>query len=411
MALYNPQLGKHVKFLSIASSTFDDGGYLPDSVSGPIALSTGLELILLSTPNLIDLHLDLFSLGGLHSGTCSKLSTSNSRRSKSKRRSDEEDMDSTRPIRLSTELTFSGYFKLPIFSNLRHLELLTFGLDEESAEDLKRNCKRLRSLSLRLVSTKEKHSRRNAIKRLEDEDWNHQGLESSSTRSGNRLEEEQDVEDLRNFIKAVEVLREGGWGDEEYLPSNGDDYEDEEDDFSQMGTGQSYSAGKDRKVRCPHRKLRCLTIFTDPFTLNSLKNHYHQEIIVHGTVEVIKSEYKVHKSWTLRDEFLIGLDSNLSSKICKECNCIQGGVKDSLQSSESRWKDRKASEKEDRVDTMIFGIIEQSSVSDHPPDPHFRAKQDEKTLLRLTLDRNWEEGPRKGSRRTWVEEREDGIWS
>ncbi|SJX60123.1 uncharacterized protein SRS1_11436 [Sporisorium reilianum f. sp. reilianum] len=134
LALHNPALGTHVRRLQIGSSGFDASGYCPSALADHAPLSVGIEQMLLASPGLLELSLDLFSMGALHTGTVSRLEKG------------------PQPTRLCTELTTIPYLSLPTFEDLRELELLVFGMDAATASELRVTLPLLEKLELRLVT-------------------------------------------------------------------------------------------------------------------------------------------------------------------------------------------------------------------------------------------------------------------
>ncbi len=134
LALHNPALGKYVRRLQIGSSEFDSSGYCPSALADHGPLAVGIEQMLLASPHLQELSLDLFSMGALHTGTVSKLEKG------------------PQPTRLCTELTTIPYLSLPTFEDLRELELLVFGMDAATAGELRVTLPILEKLELRLVT-------------------------------------------------------------------------------------------------------------------------------------------------------------------------------------------------------------------------------------------------------------------
>ncbi|CDU23700.1 uncharacterized protein SPSC_02329 [Sporisorium scitamineum] len=134
LALHNPGMGKFVRKLQIGSSGFDASGYCPSALADHAPLSVGIEQMLLASPNLQELSLDLFSMNALHTGTVSRLEKG------------------PQPTRLCTELTTIPYLSLPTFEDLRELELLVFGMDAATASELRATLPLLEKLELRLVT-------------------------------------------------------------------------------------------------------------------------------------------------------------------------------------------------------------------------------------------------------------------
>lgn len=148
LAVHNPSLGSFVHALSVASNSFDDQGYLPEGIAEPAALGVGIEQILLATPNLKELYLDLFALAALHDGTASRLQRG------------------ALPISLVTEYAAPQYLSLPIFDDLRHVELSVFGLDKTAAEHLRKALPRVKSLTLRWVTRESQDVKEGEIESL-----------------------------------------------------------------------------------------------------------------------------------------------------------------------------------------------------------------------------------------------------
>ncbi|TKY90123.1 hypothetical protein EX895_000121 [Sporisorium graminicola] len=134
LALHNPALGRFVRKLQIGSSGFDASGYCPSALADHGPLSVGIEQMLLASPGLQELSLDLFSMGALHTGTIARLEKG------------------PQPTRLCTELTTIPYLSLPTFEDLRELELLVFGMDAATARELRVALPLLEKLELRLVT-------------------------------------------------------------------------------------------------------------------------------------------------------------------------------------------------------------------------------------------------------------------
>ena len=134
LAVHNPSLGKLVRYLQIGSSQFDSSGYLPGQVAEHSRLAVGIEQLLLATPELRELSIDMFSLAALHTGTASRLERG------------------CQPRMLCTELSIVPYLSLPTFEDVRQLELLVFSLDRQTALELRVALPRLESLRLRYVT-------------------------------------------------------------------------------------------------------------------------------------------------------------------------------------------------------------------------------------------------------------------
>lgn len=134
MAVHNPELGKHLRSLAVASAAFDAEGYLPDQVSEHTTLGVGIEQILLTAPNLQHLYLDLFSLAALHHSTASRLEKG------------------SLPLSLTTEFSLPQYLTLPTFAHLQHVELVVFALDSNAVDWFRQVLPRLQTLTIRWVT-------------------------------------------------------------------------------------------------------------------------------------------------------------------------------------------------------------------------------------------------------------------
>ncbi|SNX81403.1 uncharacterized protein MEPE_00108 [Melanopsichium pennsylvanicum] len=206
LALHNPVLGKHVRKLQIGSSEFDGSGYCPSALADHGPLAVGIEQMLLASPNLQELSLDLFSMGALHTGTVSRLEKG------------------PQPTRLCTELTTIPYLSLPTFEDLRQLELLVFGMDAATAAELRATLPLLEKLELRLVTR-----RRGAAFQNNQDTWSPTQLptfDDEEDRMEDRTAEadirrgtdEEDVfqleSDMQEFIEALQLLRTWPDGDQ-----------------------------------------------------------------------------------------------------------------------------------------------------------------------------------------------------
>ncbi|KAJ1032012.1 hypothetical protein NDA13_002388 [Ustilago tritici] len=206
LALHNPSLGKFVRRLQIGSSEFDASGYCPSALADHVPLSVGIEQMLLVSPHLQELSLDLFSMGALHTGTVSRLEKG------------------PQPTRLCTELTTIPYLSLPTFEDLRELELLVFGMDAATAGELRVTLPCLEKLELRLVTR-----RRGPAFQSGQDTWSPTQLptfgdedeDSAEERNAqadiNRGQQEEDVfqfeSDMQDFIEALHLLRSWPGGD------------------------------------------------------------------------------------------------------------------------------------------------------------------------------------------------------
>lgn len=201
LALLNPTLGKYVRKLQIGSSEFDASGYCPSALSDHGRLSVGIEQMLLASPRLEELSLDLFSMGALHMGTVSRLEKG------------------PQPVRLCTELTTIPYLSLPTFEDLKELELLVFGMDAATARELRTTLPLLERLELRLVTRRRGPAFQNGqdtwsptqLPTFENED--DEGLAEARTAEADirRGAEQGDVfqleSDMHDFIEALHLLR------------------------------------------------------------------------------------------------------------------------------------------------------------------------------------------------------------
>ncbi|PWZ02952.1 hypothetical protein BCV70DRAFT_197196 [Testicularia cyperi] len=216
LALHNPGLGKHVRRLQIGSAEFDSDGYCPAALADHHPLSVGIEQMILASPNLEEISLDLFSLSALHLGTVSKLESG------------------PQPRKLCTELTTIPYLSLPTFEDLNELELLTFGLDVDMARELRTTLPLIRKLELRLVTRRRNGGGSSSARRSsdhrrgridsafdldldldqdsdqdEDEDHNQQQRQGFAA-DGTPFHLPSDLED---FVAAVDLLRRWPEGD------------------------------------------------------------------------------------------------------------------------------------------------------------------------------------------------------
>ncbi|EPQ32159.1 uncharacterized protein PFL1_00356 [Pseudozyma flocculosa PF-1] len=219
LALHNPSLGKLVRRLQIGSAQFDSTGYIPGQLAEQGPLATGIEQMLLATPNLLELSIDLFSLVALHAGTASRLEKG------------------CQPLRLSTELCVIPYLSLPTFEDLRDLELLVFGLDRQTAFELRVALPRLERLTLRFV-TRRRSDRAKRI--VSTQPGGAISIDHAALLDADNLDDEDDIfarsEDIDEFIESLELLR--TW------------------------PGQDSSSG---------RRLSSLSVFTWPSALAALK--------------------------------------------------------------------------------------------------------------------------------------------
>ncbi|SPO19739.1 uncharacterized protein UTRI_00132_B [Ustilago trichophora] len=206
LALHNPALGMFVRKLQIGSSEFDASGYCPSALADHGPLSVGIEQMLLASPNLQELSLDLFSMGALHTGTVSRLEKG------------------PQPTRLCTELTTIPYLSLPTFEDLRELELLVFGMDAATAGELRVTLPLLDKLELRLVTRRRGPAFSNGQDTWsptqlptfeEDEDSAEERTAEADIRRGRDEEDVFQLEaDMQEFIEALQLLRTWPGGDE-----------------------------------------------------------------------------------------------------------------------------------------------------------------------------------------------------
>lgn len=196
LAVYNPALGQHLRALSVASNKFDTDGYLPDQVAEHVTLGVGIEQVLLASPNLQHLYLDLFSLAALHHGTASRLEKG------------------ALPISLTTEFSLPQYLTLPTFAHLQHVELTVFGLDSNAVDWFRQVLPRLRSLSVRWVTRRSRiapystvtcsdgHLSASEAAWQDQDDCDLDREEQLAWREGGRRRD-----DFLLFVEAVESLR------------------------------------------------------------------------------------------------------------------------------------------------------------------------------------------------------------
>lgn len=206
LALHNPSLGKFVRRLQIGSSEFDASGYCPSALADHGPLSVGIEQMLLASPHLQELSLDLFSMGALHTGTVSRLEKG------------------PQPTRLCTELTTIPYLSLPTFEDLRELELIVFGMDAATAGELRVTLPLLEKLELRLVTRRRGPAFQNGqdtwsptqLPTFDDED-EESAEERTAQADIDRGRQEEDVfqleSDMQDFIEALHLLRSWPGGD------------------------------------------------------------------------------------------------------------------------------------------------------------------------------------------------------
>ena len=193
LAIHNPAMGQYVRTLSLASDTFDRSGYLPEGIAEPAALGVGIEQILLASPNLKHLFLDLYALAALYDGTASRLQRG------------------ALPISLVTEYAAPQYLALPVFDQLRHVELSVFGLDKTAAEHLRRALPNVKSLTLRWV-TRQTESASSSSSGVCNTSGGDNMDEYGDFREG---EEEDDGwhrgglmrNDFESFVEALDLLR------------------------------------------------------------------------------------------------------------------------------------------------------------------------------------------------------------
>lgn len=188
MAVRNPRLGNYVNSLSVASSSFDPEGYLPEQVAEHVTLGVGIEQILLTCPNLQHLYLDLFSLAALHHSTASRLEKG------------------SLPITLTTEFSLPQYLSLPTFCHLEHIELTVFGLDSTAVEWFRQVIPHLHSVTLRWVTRKSSlyasRSKRGFSQQWTESDSDLDEIEQQDWRSGGTRDA-----DFKSFVQAIERLR------------------------------------------------------------------------------------------------------------------------------------------------------------------------------------------------------------
>lgn len=217
LALHNPSLGQYVRKLQIGSSEFDGSGYCPSALADHGPLAVGIEQMLLASPRLEELSLDLFSMNALHTGTVSRLEKG------------------PQPTRLCTELTTIPYLSLPTFEDLRELELLVFGMDAATAGELRATLPLLEKLELRLVTRRRGPAFQNGQDTWsptqlptfddddndnDDEDGNDEGIAEERTAEADirRGTDDEDVfqleSDMHEFIEALQLLRTWPGGDE-----------------------------------------------------------------------------------------------------------------------------------------------------------------------------------------------------
>lgn len=138
LAMHNPSLGSSIRRLILAADAFDSTGYVTDSIAKPDVLSKAIEPLLLCTPRLDSLALDLYSLAALweHNGNLRLQS-------------------GPKPRKLQVELTFPQYLDLPLNEEVEELDIMCFGLGEDVARELRLALPRLKRLTIRLVRRKE----------------------------------------------------------------------------------------------------------------------------------------------------------------------------------------------------------------------------------------------------------------
>ncbi|GAC96664.1 hypothetical protein PHSY_004247 [Pseudozyma hubeiensis SY62] len=205
LALHNPSLGKFVRRLSIGSSEFDASGYCPSALADHGPLSVGIEQMLLASPHLQELSLDLFSMGALHTGTVSRLEKG------------------PQPTRLCTELTTIPYLSLPTFEDLRELELLVFGMDAATARELRETLPLLEKLELRLVTRRRGSAFQNGrdtwtpeqLPTMEDESEVEERMAEADIQRGSEGGDVFQLEsDMQEFVEALRLLRTWPGGDD-----------------------------------------------------------------------------------------------------------------------------------------------------------------------------------------------------
>ncbi|KAN0066382.1 hypothetical protein ACQY0O_000476 [Thecaphora frezii] len=184
LALHNPSLGKLVRRLQIGSSQFDISGYIPGQLAEQGPLATGIEQMLLATPGLEELSIDLFCLAALHTGTASRLEKG------------------CQPKRVTTELSAVPYLSLPTFEDVEELELLVFGLDAQTAINLRTSLPRLARLTIRYVSRRRpgKSDRDSRTPRQERPEASYLGEDEFSDTFATSS-------DVHEFIEAVQLMR------------------------------------------------------------------------------------------------------------------------------------------------------------------------------------------------------------
>lgn len=134
LVFHNASVGKLVKRLTIASTVFDNTGYIAEPVTQNVSIGHGIEHFMLEMPNLTHLALDLYTLASLTDINVNHR------------------LDCAPRIRsLKTELTFPQYLDLPIFEDLEDLEIVCFGLDKTVSETIRTVLPRLKRLTIRLV--------------------------------------------------------------------------------------------------------------------------------------------------------------------------------------------------------------------------------------------------------------------
>ncbi|PWN33541.1 uncharacterized protein FA14DRAFT_63225 [Meira miltonrushii] len=188
LAVHNPSLGQHVRSLAVASKEFDSDGYMPDQVAEHVTLGIGIEQILLASPNLQHLFLDLFSLASLFNGTASRLEKG------------------ALPISLNTEFSLPQYLTLPTFANLKHVELTVFGLDNNAVEWFRQVLPRLQSLTIRWVTRRHGGVALGSVS--EEDDWD---VDDDSDLSNDERTDWQEGGkrhgDFMMFVEAIDLLR------------------------------------------------------------------------------------------------------------------------------------------------------------------------------------------------------------
>lgn len=188
LAVHNPSLGQHVRSLAVASKGFDSDGYMPDQVAEHVTLGIGIEQILLASPNLQHLFLDLFSLASLFNGTASRLEKG------------------ALPISLNTEFSLPQYLTLPTFANLKHVELNVFGLDNNAVEWFRQVLPRLQSLTIRWVTRRHGGIKLGSLS--EEDDWDVD--DDSDLSNDERIDWKEGgkrYSDLIMFVEAIDLLR------------------------------------------------------------------------------------------------------------------------------------------------------------------------------------------------------------